>query len=67
MSPFAAVPCYLVFSSRDLSVITCFYMVKYVCILQNIITYYLSKTDKLIKTRMTIIPSYVTHNLMGIK
>jgi len=42
-------------------------MVKYVCILQNIITYYLSRRDKLMKTRMKIIPSYVTHNLIGIK
>ena len=37
-------------------------MVKYVCILQNIITDYLSKKDKLIKTWMKIIPSYVTQS-----
>jgi hypothetical protein len=37
---------------------------KYVCTLQNIITDYLLKRDKLIKTRMKIIPSYEKQSYM---
>lgn len=56
---------YLVFSSCDFSVTSCFCRVKCVCVLQNIVTDYLFDRDKLIKTRMKIIPSYATHNLIG--